>query len=687
MSRKSSTRHPKLKWLAVWFLAALFAFAPGICLAGGGWQLDPNIPLILSSNADLSDLYLASGSISPAFDPNTTSYSQTYNGSSIQVGAKVAESHATITVNGTAVASGQWSQSISLNPGANIITVKVTAQNGVTTRTYTITVNKSASSNANLTELNVSIGALNPAFAPGTSNYTATEANSTTSVQVIARPENDKATLTINGGGSKVGSSYQSTINLGVGSNNVLVIVTSEDKSIKKTYHMVIIRENGVPLSTDAALSDLITNCGALTPAFIPATTSYTQPYSGPNILVKPTVSESHATVTVKSAAVASGQWSQAVTLVPGVNTVPVKVTAQDGITSKTYTISITMPGGPQSSDATLSSLTLSSGALSPAFSPATTSYTQSVGNNVAMLDKISGNTNNAKATAAINGKSTGGSGLVLGEDYPLSVGDNVFTILVTAEDQTTTKTYTVTVTRAAAKTAPSAPTGLTAAAASGPAIKLTWTDNSDNELGFVIERKSTGGSYAEIDQEVPNTTSYTDAGLSSGTTYYYRLFAFNNDGSSDYSNQVQATAPASQPPLPPQVSPTVIRFYIGSSSYYINDQIQTMDASPVVTEGRTLLPIVYVATPLGAGVDWDQIQQKATVSLNGKIIEMFIGQPNARINGVNTPIDPDNPNVVPKVVPPGRTMLPLRFISENLGAGVDWNGDTQEVKITYPKP
>ncbi|MEA4926570.1 MAG: cadherin-like beta sandwich domain-containing protein [Syntrophomonadaceae bacterium] len=687
MARKSSTRHPKLKWLAVWFLAALLAFAPGICLAGGGWQLDPNIPVItLSDNADLSDLHLVSGSISPAFNPNTTSYSQTYHGTNTQVVAKAAESHATITVNGTAVASGQWSQSISLNPGANIITVKVTAQNGVTARTYTITVNKPASSNANLTELNVSIGALNPAFAPGTSNYTATEANSTTSVQVIARPENDKATLTINGGGSKVGSSYQSTINLGVGSNNVLVIVTSEDKSIKKTYHMVIIRENGVSLSTDAALSDLITNCGALTPAFIPATTSYTQPYSGPNILVKPAVSESHATVTVKGAAVASGQWSQAVTLVPGVNTIPVKVTAQDGITSKTYTISITMPGGLKSSDATLNSLTLSSGALSPAFSPAATSYTQSVENNVAMLDKISGNTNNAKATAAINGKSTGGSGLVLGEDYPLSVGDNVFTILVTAEDQTTTKTYTVTVTRAAAKgqTAPSAPTGLTAVAVSGPAIKLTWTDNSDNELGFVIERKSTGGSYAEIEQAAPNTTSYTDAGLSSGTTYYYRLFAFNNDGSSGYSNQAQATTPAGQPPQP---SPIVIRFYIGSSSYYIDDQIQTMDASPIVTEGRTLLPIVYVATPLGAGVDWDQIQQKATVSLNGKTIEMFIGQSNARVNGVNTPIDPDNPNVAPTIVPPGRTMLPLRFISENLGARVDWNGGTQEVKITYPQP
>ncbi len=57
-----------------------------------------------------------------------------------------------------------------------------------------------------------------------------------------------------------------------------------------------------------------------------------------------------------------------------------------------------------------------------------------------------------------------------------------------------------------------------------------------------------------------------------------------------------------------------------------------------------------------------------------------------ARVNGVNTPIDSSNPNVAPIIVPPGRTMLPLRYIAENLGCQVDWNQALQEVKAAYPK-
>jgi titin len=56
-------------------------------------------------------------------------------------------------------------------------------------------------------------------------------------------------------------------------------------------------------------------------------------------------------------------------------------------------------------------------------------------------------------------------------------------------------------------------------------------------------------------------------------------------------------------------------------------------------------------------------------------------------VNGIGTPIDPQNPNVAPIIVPPGRTMLPLRFIAESLGCQVDWNQALQEVTVTYPKP
>jgi len=111
------------------------------------------------------------------------------------------------------------------------------------------------------------------------------------------------------------------------------------------------------------------------------------------------------------------------------------------------------------------------------------------------------------------------------------------------------------------------------------------------------------------------------------------------------------------------------------------------MDTAPVIKDGRTLLPIRYVAAPLGAEVLWDPDTRKVTISNNGTKIEMWIGKNTALINGVEKKIDPDNSQVAPVILPPGRTMLPLRFISENLGCQVDWNGDLREAKVTYPKP
>ena len=119
----------------------------------------------------------------------------------------------------------------------------------------------------------------------------------------------------------------------------------------------------------------------------------------------------------------------------------------------------------------------------------------------------------------------------------------------------------------------------------------------------------------------------------------------------------------------------------------YVNDTPLEMDVSPIIVEGRTLLPIRYIAEPLGATVGWDGTEKKVTVSLDDIFIELWIGKNAARVNGVEKPIDPNNPKVKPIIVPPGRTMLPVRFVAENLGCKVDWEGETRTVIITYKKP
>ena len=90
---------------------------------------------------------------------------------------------------------------------------------------------------------------------------------------------------------------------------------------------------------------------------------------------------------------------------------------------------------------------------------------------------------------------------------------------------------------------APAAPTGLTATAASPSGINLSWTDNSSNETGFAIERKTgASGTYAQVGTTGANATSFSDTGLSANTTYYYRVKALNASASSSYSNETNAT-------------------------------------------------------------------------------------------------------------------------------------------------
>jgi hypothetical protein len=62
------------------------------------------------------------------------------------------------------------------------------------------------------------------------------------------------------------------------------------------------------------------------------------------------------------------------------------------------------------------------------------------------------------------------------------------------------------------------------------------------------------------------------------------------------------------------------------------------------------------------------------------------IGRSNALVNGKSTPIDSTNAKVVPQILN-SRTMLPLRFVAEGLGADVQWEPSTQTITITYPQP
>jgi probable HAF family extracellular repeat protein len=95
-----------------------------------------------------------------------------------------------------------------------------------------------------------------------------------------------------------------------------------------------------------------------------------------------------------------------------------------------------------------------------------------------------------------------------------------------------------------AVPTPPVAPTSLTGQALTGARVRLTWVDNAGNESGFRVQRAlGSTGTFSTIGQVAANSTSFVDSSPKPGKTYRYRVLAFNDAGSSSWSNVVRVRA------------------------------------------------------------------------------------------------------------------------------------------------
>jgi len=128
---------------------------------------------------------------------------------------------------------------------------------------------------------------------------------------------------------------------------------------------------------------------------------------------------------------------------------------------------------------------------------------------------------------------------------------------------------------------------------------------------------------------------------------------------------------------------PLILILQIDNTMFWNNSIPTKLDSTPVIKNSRTLLPLRAIIEALAGTVTWDPIEHKVTVTLGNKTLMLWIGKDIATVNGVSIPIDATDIRVVPEIIN-GRTMLPLRFVAENLGATVGWDPKTQTIKITY---
>ncbi|MCX7746122.1 MAG: N-acetylmuramoyl-L-alanine amidase [Clostridia bacterium] len=127
------------------------------------------------------------------------------------------------------------------------------------------------------------------------------------------------------------------------------------------------------------------------------------------------------------------------------------------------------------------------------------------------------------------------------------------------------------------------------------------------------------------------------------------------------------------KPDLPDNAAPKTKNETVGLN---INGEVVHSDTPPVVVNNRTLVPARAVFEKLGANVSWDKPNDKVLVSLNNIKIDLKINHKNAIINNKTVEMD-----VPPKIIN-GRTLLPVRFVSEHLNMKVNWLHDENMIAI-----
>ena len=119
------------------------------------------------------------------------------------------------------------------------------------------------------------------------------------------------------------------------------------------------------------------------------------------------------------------------------------------------------------------------------------------------------------------------------------------------------------------------------------------------------------------------------------------------------------------------------LEFFVGSPRYKADDEIKQFDSIPYIKDGRTFLPVRFVAENLGASVEWNPQTSVATLRSEEATISISNKSSKITINGIDKSMD-----VAPEIVK-NRLMCPIRFVAEALGCRVSWEEKRGLVKIS----
>ena len=549
-------------------------------------QSDP-----ISSDATLSGLTL-SGIDFGTFGSRTTSYSANvaYSVSQTTVTPTVNHSEASYAIKLSGVTDSDGT--LSLRVGSNVITVEVTAEDEATTQTYTVTVTRAdpPSTDATLKALTVNgrdMSGLGTGPRDDTAywvfvNYSVTETT------VIPTVNHSGASYVI-----KLGdvTDADGTVSLAVGSNDITIEVTAEDGETTLTYNVSVKRR--------ALTMSGITSCDYAENGTTPVAT-YAVANAGDATITWSLSGDDSGDFSISSAGVLSFSTSpgyESPTDVDIDNVYQVTIEASAGTNTATLDVTITVTRSSQhSTDARLSGLILSSIDFGT-FASGTESYTASVANSVSQTT-VTPTVNDSGASYVVK---TGGVEDADGT-FSLAVGSNVITVEVTAEDPSTTKTYTVTVARAESpnSAATGAPTiGGTAQVGQTLTASTSGITDSDglSNATFAYQWLSSDGT-SDSDISGATSSAYTLVETDEGKTIKVRV-SFTDDRGHQETLTSGATAIVAASPSPLTASihgapeshdgQSVLKFELRFSEEFSISYVTLRDHAFTVTRGSVV--------------------------------------------------------------------------------------------------
>jgi len=256
----------------------------------------------------------------------------------------------------------------------------------------------------------------------------------------------------------------------------------------------------------------------------------------------------------------------------------------------------------------------------------------------------------------------------------------------------------------------PAAPSNLILITA-GPDVMLLWTDNSADDLGFLVERAAGDGQWVEIAAPTPNLNSCPDI-LEANGTYYYRVRAFNNYGTSDYSDVASYVVNLDFPPdyayrpdAPSQLQNTgtaaeVVLHWVDNSDRELGFAVEKMAPGGFWSQlgANPANSTDYADRLAGPGTYYYRVKAfnnfgPSTWSnlvtiynpgppppITATTVVMQVGNPLMAVNGKYLEIDPGRGTT--PVILENQVLVPVRALVQRLGGTVDWEPANRKVII-----